>query len=75
MYFQVKKSHEFGKFPVGTTQVTYMATDHAGNSASCVINITVKGKRKQCKYIAFHNSHVTVNYLCNCDVDGANKIH
>ena len=44
MFSQVKKSHDFGNFPVGTTQVTYTATDLAGNNASCVINITVKGQ-------------------------------
>lgn len=53
VYSQVKKSHEFGEFPVGVTPVTYIATDHAGNDASCVINITVKGKRKVCKFTTY----------------------
>ncbi|TXG34492.1 HYR domain-containing protein, partial [Seonamhaeicola maritimus] len=30
-----------GTFPVGTTTVTYTATDAAGNTASCSINVTV----------------------------------
>ncbi|KAH8035243.1 hypothetical protein HPB51_004484 [Rhipicephalus microplus] len=40
------QSHSPGvAFPVGETMVTYVATDTAGNNASCVINITVRENR------------------------------
>ena len=30
-------------FPVGTTEVTFVATDPSGNTATCSINVTVTG--------------------------------
>ncbi|GJQ65520.1 hypothetical protein Trydic_g7621 [Trypoxylus dichotomus] len=38
----VTKSHEFGYFRIGTTQVTYIATDLSGNINSCTLNITIE---------------------------------
>ncbi|XP_050300407.1 sushi, von Willebrand factor type A, EGF and pentraxin domain-containing protein 1-like [Anthonomus grandis grandis] len=38
----VTKSHEFGSFEVGTTEVTYTANDSSGNVNICRINITVE---------------------------------
>ena len=31
----IQQSHKFGRFPFDQTVVTYVATDRAGNSASC----------------------------------------
>lgn len=39
----VNRSHDFGPFPFGATDVTYIAIDEAGNNATCVIIITVQG--------------------------------
>ncbi|XP_015834822.1 sushi, von Willebrand factor type A, EGF and pentraxin domain-containing protein 1 isoform X1 [Tribolium castaneum] len=39
---QIKHSHDFGYFPLGTTTVTYTATDASGNRNFCSINITVE---------------------------------
>ncbi|XP_070557233.1 hyalin-like [Ptychodera flava] len=33
-----------GRFPIGTSKVTYSATDDAGNTGSCSFNVTVIGK-------------------------------
>jgi hypothetical protein len=40
----ITQSHTFGRFPFGTTLVTYTATDSSGNTASCSINITLQSK-------------------------------
>ena len=36
--------HTGSQFPVGTTTVTYVATDAAGNSALCIFNVVIKGE-------------------------------
>ncbi|KRT86167.1 hypothetical protein AMK59_801 [Oryctes borbonicus] len=38
----VTKSHEFGFFKTGTTQVTYTAIDLSGNINTCTLNITIE---------------------------------
>ncbi|XP_066147032.1 sushi, von Willebrand factor type A, EGF and pentraxin domain-containing protein 1-like [Euwallacea fornicatus] len=38
----VTKSHEFGVFKLGTTLVTYTATDPSGNVNMCKLNVTVE---------------------------------
>ncbi|KAH1026828.1 hypothetical protein HUJ05_000441 [Dendroctonus ponderosae] len=38
----ITKSHEFGRFPIGTTLVTYTAKDPSGNLNICNLNITVE---------------------------------
>ncbi|XP_017779989.1 PREDICTED: sushi, von Willebrand factor type A, EGF and pentraxin domain-containing protein 1-like [Nicrophorus vespilloides] len=38
----VHKTHEFGLFDIGTTQVIYTATDFSNNTASCTLNITLQ---------------------------------
>jgi hypothetical protein len=40
----ITQSHTFGRFPFGTTLVTYTATDSSGNTAACSINITLQSK-------------------------------
>ena len=35
---------EYFKFPIGTSSVNFTASDRAGNSASCIFTVTVKGK-------------------------------
>ena len=35
---------EYFKFPIGVSSVNFTATDRAGNSASCIFTVTVKGK-------------------------------
>nr|XP_023016002.1 sushi, von Willebrand factor type A, EGF and pentraxin domain-containing protein 1-like [Leptinotarsa decemlineata] len=39
---EVARSHEFGFFKVGTTTVTYTATDNSNNTNICRMNITVE---------------------------------
>ena len=34
------------RFPIGTTTVTYTATDASGNNETCLFNVTVVGKYK-----------------------------
>ena len=34
---------EYFKFPIGVSSVNFTATDRAGNSASCIFTVTVKG--------------------------------
>ncbi|CAH0560178.1 unnamed protein product [Brassicogethes aeneus] len=38
----IQSSHKFGFFPIGTTTVTYNATDDSNNSNICKINITIE---------------------------------
>ncbi|XP_057660658.1 sushi, von Willebrand factor type A, EGF and pentraxin domain-containing protein 1-like isoform X1 [Diorhabda carinulata] len=38
----MNRSHEFGFFPIGTTVVTYIASDNSNNTSSCKLNITVE---------------------------------
>ncbi|XP_069692830.1 sushi, von Willebrand factor type A, EGF and pentraxin domain-containing protein 1-like isoform X3 [Periplaneta americana] len=38
----ISRSPDINVFPFGTTAVTYIATDIHGNSATCVLNITVE---------------------------------
>ncbi|RZB38885.1 sushi, von Willebrand factor type A, EGF and pentraxin domain-containing protein 1-like [Asbolus verrucosus] len=38
----ISRSRKFGFFPMGTTTVTYTATDGSGNTNSCSINITIE---------------------------------
>ncbi|ENN79605.1 hypothetical protein YQE_03956, partial [Dendroctonus ponderosae] len=38
----ITKSHEFGRFPIETTLVTYTAKDPSGNLNICNLNITVE---------------------------------
>lgn len=43
----VRRTHADAKwFPIGTTLVTYTATDKFGNNATCVIKVVVKGELK-----------------------------
>lgn len=39
----ITKSHEFGLFKIGVTEVVYNATDPSGNVNICKLNITVEG--------------------------------
>lgn len=41
---EIIKSHEFGFFPIGTTKVTYKATDASNNFNICSMNITVQSR-------------------------------
>jgi CUB/sushi domain-containing protein len=43
----INQSHTFGRFPFGTTLVTYTAVDPSGNAAFCSINITLQSKRRR----------------------------
>ena len=38
---------EYFKFPIGISSVNFTATDRAGNSASCIFTVTVKGNTNQ----------------------------
>ena len=43
----VTSSHDPGSFPIGTTTVTYTATDPYGNSANTSFDVKITGKHKQ----------------------------
>jgi gliding motility-associated-like protein len=56
-------SHRPGQiFTIGTTQVTYTATDNAGNQSICTFNVTV----------SFHQLQFTISQILSPDNDGAN---
>jgi hypothetical protein len=40
----ISQTHSFGRFPFGTTAVTYSARDSSGNTANCTIYITLQSK-------------------------------
>ena len=40
---KINKTHGFGDFPLGSTKVTYVATDSSGNQATCDLTIEVQG--------------------------------
>lgn len=44
----VTRSHDFGIFQLGTTEIKYVAQDASGNVATCILNITVLGKLSCC---------------------------
>ena len=44
----IRQSHAFGRFPFGTTAVTYTASDSSGNTATCNISITLQSRQILC---------------------------
>ena len=43
----VTSSHDLGSFPIGTTTVTYTATDPYGNSANTSFDVEIIGKMEE----------------------------
>lgn len=58
----ITKSHKPGVFPLGTTQVTYVAYDKDNNTAKCVIEITVQG------ILLFDNINIIMNNIHDYDM-------
>ena len=40
----ITQTHQFGRFPFGTTDVVYTATDDARNSVTCNISVVLQRK-------------------------------
>ena len=59
---RIKQSHKMTDyFDTGTTVVVYKAIDKSGNSASCSIDITVKGKSHDCYAVWLRIIHLLVS--------------
>ena len=41
----ITQTHRFGRFPFGTTDVVYTATDEEGNNATCDISVVLQRKQ------------------------------
>lgn len=42
---KITQTHRFGRFPFGTTDVVYTATDEEGNNATCDISVVLQRKQ------------------------------
>ncbi|WKK83315.2 HYR domain-containing protein [Marivirga arenosa] len=66
----ISSSHQSGDvFPLGTTLVTYSATDKAGNSISCSFNVIVEDRSAPVFAACVNDIVITANQNCGAIVE------